>query len=218
MSVLTNGSGLPLACGSPMKLALGAAVLALATSGCLAGVPPLRIDGGFGAVGPAHGPDDARTPSVIGSLRAGVFPAQLWESAGGRTFDFGAGYGFDGGGPQFALHTGFAEADLTRPLTRSNKGLVFGVGISPRLAYDAFRDNFGGGIGLRLSLDLSRGSFVNEWFTDSGDGTVLAAAAFGQASFGFYAEASFVSVGPYAFGTGTVGLTCRLPAMGFIYL
>src|SRR5262249_13575240 len=160
MSVLTKARGLALASGSRMKL--GAALLALATSGCMAGVPPLRLDGGFGAVGPAHGPDDARTATGVGAVRAAVYSAQGWESALGRTFDFGAGYGFDGGN-NFELHTGFAEVDLVHPVARSSKGPILGIGLSPRLAYDGLRDNFGGGIGLRLSVDLSRGSFVNEW-------------------------------------------------------
>jgi hypothetical protein len=194
---------------------LAALVFAIATTGCMAGLPPARLDGGGGVVGPAHGPDDARAAGPVGSVRAALFPAQLWESALGRTFDFGAGYGYDGSST-LELHTGFAELDVMRPLVGSRASPIFGVGVAPRLVYDALRDNFGGGIGLRMSIDLSRRSFFNEYYYDQNVSGVVGAGAYGQASFGFYLEASLVSVGPYAFATGTAGMTFRLPAMGFL--
>ena len=198
------------------RRARAVALLALpcfALSGCLAGMPPVRTEMGGGAVFFPHG--TGQTADEIGSFRAALFPAQLMPSVQGRVIDVGAGYGYDAGSG-FETHTLFAEVDTMRALG-GRKAPMLTFGLAPRIAWDGMRDAVGYGMGARISLDLFR-TFVDEYTTNWNDGVMLGAAAYGQASLGFYAEGTFTSLGPYAFGTLTGGLTLRLPVMGFALL
>ena len=198
--------------GARAARALALIVLAISLAGCFAGVPNVRGDAGLGTVTMPHGTNN-RTDGM-GSLRAGWFPAQLFDSASGRSFDVGGGYGYDAG-EGFELHTAYAEVDMNRKLGSARKSPVMSFGVAPRLVWDGIHDKSGGGAALRVSIDLTS-DFIHEYSTHSGEGAYSAFGAHGQMSFGFYAEGSFVSMGPWAFATATAGVTCRLPAMGFV--
>jgi hypothetical protein len=185
----------------------------LALSGCLAAAPPLRTEMGVGGAFFPHG--TGQSVDEIGSFRAALFPAQLLPSLQGRTLDVGAGYGYDAG-TGFETHTLFGEVDVLRSV--GGRGVpTLGLGLAPRIVWDGMRDAVGYGMGARLSIDVLR-TFVYEYTTKVSDGAVLAAGAYGQMTLGFYAEGTFTSLGPYAFGTLTGGLTLRLPTMGVVAL
>lgn len=193
------------------KYALGLLLLAVFPPACMVlpfGIPPIQVQGG--GEGRLIRPlPDPSVSAGAGMLRVGLHPLQLYRKAKVRFWDAGAGYSLDYS-KAYYIHGAYLDGGIFFARTDYSR---LGIHAVPKLLFDNQRGT-GGGIAVQFTGEYF--TFADGDFADAGPKGAIFGSAYGEASIGFYAEASGSVVGNISCTAFGLGIQARIPAAGGI--
>jgi hypothetical protein len=185
------------------------AFLFLQTGGCMAGVPPVRVDVGSGAR-VTSAPPGPRSVDAPVAFRVGPHPLGLIPGNAGRQFDVGVGYVIDAG-PDATIQGGYLSEGLFARRTGGVRGFRFGLELQERVLAETAGNVSGVGGGFATRLDLEYADFARAIFSERHQG----GGAYGEGAVGLFVEGDSSFVGGMRSAGALGGLTFTLPAAGF---